>query len=297
MVNGVRALFERATQSNTPAANETSQVAQGFPSDQASAFAAQFAGVYLNFTAAEAASRAGKLAAFLPDGADPQFGWDSYGRLGAVGIQPYTIEVSDAKNAVVSVVFQTGNRRLLLSVPVYYSGDDGGRKFVVSGRPALLPAPGAADLPQVAGPEGDEAAQTELKPQLEAFFKAYAQGDTQSLKRYFVAGETLPDLGGALSFGELKSVVVPVGGATREIKAEVVWVVPTGATPSAEPTAAHDRPGQPGDAQPESTAVNHFTHGPLTPALAYVMSCIGSMLGLRTRSATSFRSAATSSAA
>ncbi|MEV4894076.1 MHYT domain-containing protein [Nonomuraea sp. NPDC055795] len=30
-----------------------------------------------------------------------------------------------------------------------------------------------------------------------------------------------------------------------------------------------------------STAVNHFTHGPLTPALAYVMSCIGSMLGLR----------------
>jgi NO-binding membrane sensor protein with MHYT domain len=30
-----------------------------------------------------------------------------------------------------------------------------------------------------------------------------------------------------------------------------------------------------------SSAVNHFTQGPLTPALAYVMSCIGSMLGLR----------------
>lgn len=29
------------------------------------------------------------------------------------------------------------------------------------------------------------------------------------------------------------------------------------------------------------SAVNHFTHGPLTPVLAYVMSCIGSMLGLR----------------
>jgi NO-binding membrane sensor protein with MHYT domain len=29
------------------------------------------------------------------------------------------------------------------------------------------------------------------------------------------------------------------------------------------------------------SAVNHFTHGPLTPALAYVMSCMGSMLGLR----------------
>ncbi|WP_188192860.1 MHYT domain-containing protein [Nonomuraea sp. SYSU D8015] len=30
-----------------------------------------------------------------------------------------------------------------------------------------------------------------------------------------------------------------------------------------------------------TSAVNHFTHGLLTPALAYVMSCIGSMLGLR----------------
>ncbi|GGS86955.1 MHYT domain-containing protein [Nonomuraea spiralis] len=29
------------------------------------------------------------------------------------------------------------------------------------------------------------------------------------------------------------------------------------------------------------TAVNHFTHGPLTPVLAYLMSCLGSMLGLR----------------
>ncbi|MEW9548746.1 MHYT domain-containing protein [Nonomuraea sp. NPDC050783] len=30
-----------------------------------------------------------------------------------------------------------------------------------------------------------------------------------------------------------------------------------------------------------TSAVNHFTHGPLTPLLAYVMSCLGSMLGLR----------------
>ncbi|WP_246610500.1 MHYT domain-containing protein [Nonomuraea rhizosphaerae] len=29
------------------------------------------------------------------------------------------------------------------------------------------------------------------------------------------------------------------------------------------------------------SAVNHFTQGPLTPVLAYVMSCMGSMLGLR----------------
>lgn len=126
-------------------------------------------------------------------------------------MQPYGVEVVDAKNGVVSVVFQSGNRRLLLSVPVYYSGDDAGRKFVVSGRPALLPAPTAADLPQVATPEGDDAAEAELKPQLEGFFKDYASGDTQGLQRYLAAGTSLPNLGGALNFAELKSVVVPVG--------------------------------------------------------------------------------------
>ncbi|WP_327089481.1 conjugal transfer protein [Nonomuraea sp. NBC_01738] len=233
----MRALFERATQENAPTSNASSQVTAGFPTDRASAFAAQFANVYLNFNAADAASRAGKLAAFLPDGAEQQFGWDGYGRLGAVGVQPYGVEVVDAKNGVVSVVFQSGNRRLLLSVPVYYSGDDAGRKFVVSGRPALLPAPTAADLPQVATPEGDDAAEAELKPQLEGFFKDYASGDTQGLQRYLAAGTSLPNLGGALNFAELKSVVVPVGGAIREIHAVVVWVVPTGATPSAEPSA------------------------------------------------------------
>lgn len=237
MVNGVRAPFERFTQESAPSTNGATQVGAGFPSDQAAAFAAQFAGVYLNFNAAEAASRAGKLAAFLPDGAEQQFGWDGYGRLGAVAIQSYGVEVIDARNGVVSVAFQTGNRRLLLSVPVYYSGDDAGKRFVVSGRPALLPAPGPADLPQLAEPESDSAAAGELKPQLEDFFKAYAQGDTAALQRYFVAGKSLPNLGGALSFAEIKSVVVPVGGATREIQAVVVWVVPTGATPSADPTA------------------------------------------------------------
>ncbi|WP_240197105.1 conjugal transfer protein [Nonomuraea lactucae] len=203
------------------------------------AFAAQFAGVYLNFSPADAASRASKLTAFLAEGMQPQLGWDGNGKFAAVAIQPYDIKAGDASNAVVSVAFQSGARRLLLSVPIYYSGDDAGGRFVVSGRPAILPAPAPADLPQVAEPEIDDVATAELKPQLEGFFKDYASGDTASLQRYLAVGKTLPSFGGAFTFGGLQDLVVPVGGATREVQAVVVWVVP-GTTPQADPNATTD---------------------------------------------------------
>ncbi|MEU8245356.1 conjugal transfer protein [Nonomuraea sp. NPDC048916] len=213
-------------------------VNHGFPVDRGMAFAAQFAGVYLNFNPADAASRAGKLEAFLAEGMSPQLGWDGNGKLAAVAIQPYDIRADDASNAVVTVAFQSGARRLMLSVPIYYSGDgDDGGRLVVSGRPAILPAPAPADLPQTAEPEGDDIAVAELKPQLEGFFKAYASGDTAGLQRYLAVGKSLPSFGGAFTFGGLQELVVPVGGATREIKAVVVWVVPTGAAPPADPNA------------------------------------------------------------
>ncbi|RVX44680.1 conjugative transposon protein TcpC [Nonomuraea polychroma] len=236
VVNGIRAPFERFTQQEAVTPNGAAVANNGFPVDRGMAFAAQFAGVYLNFSPEDDVSRSRKLAAFLPDASDPRMGWDGLGKLAAVAIQPYDIETTDAQNAVVSVAFQSGPRRLMLSVPIYYAGDEGGKRFVVSGRPAILPAPAPAELPQVAPPETDDAAAAELKPQLEGFFKDYASGDAAGLQRYVAAGKSLPSFGGAFTFAELKKVVVPVGGATREIQAVVVWVVPNGeaqATPNA----------------------------------------------------------------
>jgi hypothetical protein len=245
VVNGIRAPFERFTQQEAATPNGVAVANRGFPAERGMAFAAQFAGVYLNFSPEDAVSRERKLAAFLPDATQPQFGWDGVGRMAAVAIQSYDIEATDAHNAVVSVAFQSGPRRMLLSVPIYYSGDDAGKGFVVSGRPAILPAPTPAELPQVAPPETDEAATAELKAQLEIFFKAYASGDAAGLQRFAAAGANLPSLGGAFTFAELKKVVVPVGGATREIQAVVVWVVPNGETPASpnatDPAAAGAR--------------------------------------------------------
>ncbi|GAA3442201.1 hypothetical protein Pve01_10310 [Planomonospora venezuelensis] len=240
VVNGVRAPFERFTQQGATGQPAATSADLGFPVTQGTSFASQFAAVYLNFDAVRAEERAGRLAPFLPDGADPKFGWDGLGRMSAGAIQPYGIEVADAQNAVVTLMFQAGDRRQLLSVPVFHDGQDG--RFVVSGRPGILPAPTRAALPALAGPDRDEAAEQELRTPMANFFKAYAASDTASLQQYAADGVTLEGFGGAFTFVELKELVVPLpAAATREVTATVVWGVPTGAAPSAQPT------GDPGE--------------------------------------------------
>jgi hypothetical protein len=236
VVNGVRAPFERFTRQGTAGQSVSTPADLGFPVTQGTSFASQFAAVYLNFDAVRASERAGRLAPFLPDGAEPQFGWDGLGRMSAGAIQPYDVKVADAENAVVTLVFQAGNRRQLLSVPLFY--DKPVKRFVVSGRPGILPAPAAANLPALAEPDRDEAAERELRTPMANFFKAYAASDTASLQQYAADGVTLDGFGGAFTFVELKDLVVPLpAGASRKVTATVVWGVPTGA-PSAEPTTA-----------------------------------------------------------
>lgn len=241
VVNGVRAPFERFTQQNAPS-GAVAAPDDGFPRVQASAFAAQFAEVYLNFDGARLSERESRLAPYLPEGTEAQFGWDGFGRMSAGAVQPYGIEVVDTDNAVVTVAYQSENRRQLLSVPVYH--DRAAERFVVAGRPGILPAPRAADLPPKAAPERDRAAEQELRTTLEDFFRAYA-GDTTALQQYADAGVTLQGFGGAFTFVQLKDLAVPVsGGTAREVTATVTWGVPSKAPPAAEPEPAD--PGQTG---------------------------------------------------
>ncbi|WP_307845103.1 conjugal transfer protein [Planomonospora sp. ID67723] len=241
MVNGVRAPFERFTRQSTTGQPASTPTDLGFPVTQGTSFASQFAAVYLNFDAVRLSERAGRLAPFLPDGADQQFGWDGLGRMSAGAIQPYGIEVTDAENAVVTLMFQAGNRRQLLSVPIFHDSRTG--RLVVSGRPGILPAPSSAALPALAEPERDKAAEQELRTPMANFFKAYAASDAASLQQYAADGVTLEGFGGAFTFVELKELVVPLpAGTTRKVTATVVWGVPTGAAPSAEPAS-----GDPGD--------------------------------------------------
>ncbi|GAA0407269.1 hypothetical protein Acor_50790 [Acrocarpospora corrugata] len=237
VVNGVRAPFERFTQdqnAQTPVTPENS----GFPVQEAAGFANQFAAVYLNFDATNPEQRDERLTAFLAPGVERRFGWNGYGRMSAGAVQFQSIDVAaDNENATVVVSFQSGSKRWLLSVPVYHSGD----RFVVSGRPALLPAPAVADLPAVANLDRDNNLEDQLRPTLEGFFKAYASGNAAELRLYATDGALIEGLGGAFTLAQLTDVIVPVGGeASRSITAVVVWAVPAppvAAVPSADPAA------------------------------------------------------------
>jgi hypothetical protein len=225
LVNGVRAEFNQFTAkpSGTPAAPRQDAKA-AFPVAGASAYAVQFAGVYLNYDQKNPAAREQALQFFLPDGVDGQFGWNGTGDMHVQSLQAAGTDVRDANNAVVTVLAQANGRWLQLAVPVFVK--DG--RYAVSAQPALLPPPPRAQLPQrPADTDRDTALENELQQTLVGFFKAYGSGDTVNLSR-FSADESVTGLAGAVTFGQLKEVNAPNGTADRrDITAAVSWQIPS----------------------------------------------------------------------
>jgi hypothetical protein len=225
LVNGVQAEFDRFTADPAQPASAPKQDAKAaFPVPGASAYAVQFAHVYLNYDQRNPAAREQALQFFLPDGVDGQFGWNGAGGMRVQSVQAAGTDVRDANNAVVTVLAQANGRWLELAVPVF--AKDG--RFVVSGEPALLPPPERAQLPsQPSGADRDTGLENELQQTLGGFFRAYGSGDTVNLSR-FSEDEAVTGLGGAVTFGQLKEVNAPRGAADRrDIRATVAWQIPS----------------------------------------------------------------------
>ncbi|MBW8481498.1 conjugal transfer protein [Actinomadura sp. PM05-2] len=219
VVNGVRAPFERFT-AKTPAAGPTAAPQGTAPAGSAvGAFALQFATVYLNYDQKNSAAREAQLKPFLPDDADPGFGWNGVGRLQVQSVQVAGVDVRDAGNATVTVLARSQDRWLRLAVPVYTK--DGA--MVIAGRPALLPPPAKATLPSGGVRDQDTALQTELGSVLTPFFQAYASGDQSALSR-FADGASIAGLGNSVNFVQVRQVVAPRGAAdARTVTATVAW--------------------------------------------------------------------------
>lgn len=226
-VNGVRAIFDRGTQTSATTSGRTQQPAESsrFPVTLAEAFAMQFGQVYLNFDQARAAQRARQLAAFIPAGASQQFGWNGVGVMRLGSEQVSGIQVRDARNALVQLLVMLNGKLMEFSVPVYAA--QGG--MVVSGEPALLPPPDRIGLPaakQAGNP--DLATQNAFESFLPAFFKAYADSDAATLGRFTTKGFSIAGLGGAVTYSSnsIQSLFVPQGGARRDVTVTVRWQVP-----------------------------------------------------------------------
>jgi len=217
----------------------------GFPVALARAYALDFGQVYLSYSPATATARATKLAAFVPPGSDPQFGWTGAGAQWVVSEHVAGVRAVSAHRAVVTLLAQVSSGRLIeLGVPVYASG--GG--MVVSGQPALLPAPRQAAPAPAALVRPDAAAAKELGAVLPAFLRAYASGDRASLSKLTAGGARISGLGGSVTFDGIVRLAVPAaagpGAAIRNVTVMVRWrtVSPPGSpvsvsSPSASPNA------------------------------------------------------------
>ena len=220
---GVMAIILNETPPANSSPAETAPATPGFPAQEASAYAMQFAQVYLNASPATASQRASDLASFLPPGAtDPQLGWNGGGSLSLQSEQVAGVRVQDAHYAIVTLLARVNGKLMRLGVPVYAAA--GG--MAISGEPAWLPAPETITPPAPQPVISDDATQSALMRQLPAFFAAYASGDQSTLGRFLAPGTTVTGLGGSVVFGSVTSVTAPAGGDVRHIVATVVWKIP-----------------------------------------------------------------------
>jgi hypothetical protein len=194
-----------------------------FPVTLAEAYAMQFGRVYFNFSQADAAQRQAQLGEFLPPSVlntqSQQFGFNGPATMQLESETVAGIDVRTSQTAVVTLLATVNNRLMEFGVPVYAAG--GG--IVISGLPALLSAPLMAGLPQSQQAQSDPQATSQLQQQLPDFFNAYASGDSAELSRYLAPGASITGLGGEVTFGNIVSLYVPQGGATRDITVTVNW--------------------------------------------------------------------------
>lgn len=204
-----------------------------FPASLAEAYAAEFGRVYLSFSPQNQGPREQALAAFVPAGvlaANPNLGWNGTGQLNLQAEQVAGIAVRDPQHAVVTLLALVNGQLIQLGVPVAASG--GG--VVVSGEPAWLSAPPQISPPPAPAPSSsDPVAQSQLMNELPAFFQAYASSDSATLNKFAVRGVSLTGLGGSVTFDSIGALVVPRGGATRQITVTVIWQLPDQAAASA----------------------------------------------------------------
>jgi hypothetical protein len=219
---GVLAIVQGTGPASAPPPAPAASPGAAFPETAAEAYALQFGSAYLNFSPAAQTRRAQVLAAMLPPGADPNVGWNGAGQQVLTSEQVAGIQVKGAHTAVVTLLAMINGSDLIeLGVPLYTSGG----RFVVTGAPALLPAPRAAVPPPAPAASADANAQEQLTTQLRGFFTAYASGQQLDLDRFLVPGASVTGLNGVVTFNNIVSVSAPPGGSTRHITAVVSWTI------------------------------------------------------------------------
>ncbi|MEV8346997.1 conjugal transfer protein [Streptomyces niveus] len=225
-----------------------------FPTQQAAAFAEQYATSCLTYSPETASERRAALARYTSSGVDPECGWSGEGTLKALtatwdGTSEDLPEYG-THGRYLGIQVRTDDGGLTtLTVPVYVKNLTTGEGIRVAGDIGEMPMPPRSDVPEV--DRDSETVDTALGQQLQqtlllGYFEAWAKSDRTTLARFTAQGATLAattGLSGRLSEPQVNDVValVPKGvqgsaphsyktGQAVQLRVVIDWTDPEGDT-------------------------------------------------------------------
>lgn len=202
----------------------------GFPTEAAEAFAVRFTREYLTYDSNGEGTEARqiRLAAYSPDAANSEWGWDGDGKQDVI-TGPFvatSTKPKDAHYATVTVTAQVKTSEwIALAVPIY--ANDAGAMIVV-GPPAFVAQPTLSDMPdrETTFDEDSETAALLTEKVFPGFLSAWAASNSTELDRYITPDATVATrtgLLGAVTYASVDEVKIPLGGRTREGTVRVRW--------------------------------------------------------------------------
>ncbi|WP_107085207.1 conjugal transfer protein [Streptomyces maremycinicus] len=200
-----------------------------FPTEQAAAFAEQYAQLCMTFSPDTSSARRTDLARYASAGVDPDCGWSGEGTSKAVsvtwdGTAEKLPEYGD-HGRYIGVQVRTDDGTLTtLTVPVYVQNLKTGEGMRVSGDVGQMPLPAAADVPEV--DQGDEVVDDTLSTQLQkevlpGYFEAWGASDSTAMARFLTPDATLTattGLAGRLTGPQVGTVVALVPVSAQDTK-------------------------------------------------------------------------------
>lgn len=200
-----------------------------FPTEQAAAFAEQYAQLCMTFSPDTSATRRTELARYASSGVDPDCGWSGEGARKAVsvawdGTAEKLSEFGD-HGRYIGVQVRTDDGALTtLTVPVYVKDLKTGEGMRVAGDVGQMPMPAAADVPEV--DQGDEVVDDALSTQLQkevlpGYFTAWGASDDTAMARFLTPDATLTattGLAGRLTGPQVGAVVALVPASVQDTK-------------------------------------------------------------------------------
>ncbi|MER5371753.1 conjugal transfer protein [Streptomyces sp. NPDC002553] len=189
-----------------------------FPTEQAAAFAEQYAQLCMTFSPDTSSARRAELARYNSAGVDPECGWSGEGSGKAVstawdGTAEKLPEYGEHGRYIGVQVRSEDGTLTTLTVPVYVKDLKTGEGMRVAGDVGQMPMPAAADVPEVdqRGEVVDDALSTQLQQKvLPGYFTAWGASDTTAMARFITPDATLTattGLSGRLTAPQVGAVV------------------------------------------------------------------------------------------